>query len=185
MMADTVEYASQVTGKPIAQNAAPDAAETPESQRIARIESALTEQRQAQENAAFQQRVATVKEQAFMPAVKKALEGTFLVNDQPFVVQQLGQKFAGKEMELISQLERGDTTKLDAAIKGLQKEWRDRFNGWAKQIVTQRKTLASTLPKVNGDGSSQRGEKAAPAEFDLQTKEGRMAYAMSMQPGKS
>jgi hypothetical protein len=184
MMADAIEYVSQVTGKPVAQNAA-GAAETPEMQRIARLESALTEQRQAQENAAFAQRVQTVKEQAFMPAVKKALEGTFLVNDQPFVVQQLGQKFAGKEMELIAQLERGDTSKLDAAVKSLQKEWRDRFNGWAKQIMAQRKSLAGALPKVNGDGQSQRGESAAKPEFDLETKEGRLKYMAAMAPGKS
>src|SRR5208283_5019282 len=181
MMQDAVEYVSQVTGRPVAQNAA-DAAETPESKRIAAVEAQLTEQRQAQENAAFMQRVNGVKEKVFLPAVTKALEGTFLSKDQEFVIQQLGTKFAGKEMDLIAQLERGDTKGLDAAIKGLQKEWRDRFNGWARQIVSQRKALAGALPKVNGDGRSQPGEKAAPSEFDLKTKEGRMAYAMSMAP---
>lgn len=184
MTGDALEYLSQISGRPIAQEAA-GAAETPESKRIAALEAQLTEQRQMQESAAFSQRVNTVKQQVFLPAVAKAIEGTFLSGDQAFVVQQLGQKFQGKEMELIAQLERGNTSSLDKAIKDLQSEWRTRFNGWAKLIVSQRKQLAGAIPKVNGDGQSQRGEKAAGAEFDLGTKEGRLKYMESMSPGKA
>src|SRR5208283_5393453 len=113
MMQDAVEYVSQVTGRPVAQNAA----ETPESKRIAAVESQLLENRQAQENAAFMQRVNGVKEKVFLPAVTKALAGTFLEGENTHVIDRLGKIFSGKEMELISQLERGDTSKLDKALK--------------------------------------------------------------------
>ena len=184
MMQDAVEYVSQVTGRPVAQNAA-DAAETPESKRIAAVEAQLTEQRQAQENAAFMQRVNGVKEKVFLPAVTKALAGTFLEGENTHVIDRLGKIFSGKEMELISQLERGDTSKLDKALKAFQSEERSRFNRYAMRLIAQGKALKNSLPKVSGDGRSQPGEKAAPSEFDLKTKEGRMAYAMSMAPGRS
>ena len=183
IMSDAVEYVSQITGQPIAEGAAGEA-ESPESQRIARIEAMLNEQRATQENAAFAQRVNSVKEQHFLPAVQKAIEGTFLSQDQPFVIQQLGIKYQGRELELIAQLERGDTTSLNRTIQGLQKEWRDRFNTWAKQIISSRNALSNSLPKTGGDGTSRRGERAAKGEFDLSTREGRLAYAMAQAPGK-
>ena len=144
----------------------------------------IVQQRQEQENAAFSQRVNAVKERAFLPAISEAIKGSFLENDIPFVISELGRRFEGRELDLIAALERGDTSSLVREIKGLQKEWRERFNGWGRLIIAERKRMAASVPRTGGEGVSRRGEKTPVGEFDLHTREGRMAFGNAMGPSK-
>lgn len=147
----------------------------PMQQRISALEEMHRNEQQTREQQVITQR-AQQANGTLRSHVESLVKGSFLEGED--LMPLLGAKL-GDPLKIIEAVEKGDFSKIDAALKAVKKDEAARYNRYAQRVAAQRKAVANAGPSIDNQGTPAK-QRNASKEFDLNTREGRIAYGLSL-----
>lgn len=163
---ELADYIQKVTGQPIARNAAggeapPDPATIadPAMREIAELKSYLHQQRQveaqrqqSEQESVFAQRFTQAGEK-LNGRLGELLKDKWIPEAAPRFMSRIADAFAGKEAQLVEQIERGDYRAVDRVVKKAQTDELQYVRDVNKWLIERKRANLSVVPRQPAGGA--------------------------------
>lgn len=170
MVPQLVEYLQKQTGQPIAANAAgkspdPSAVNDPAMKELQEIKAKFAQREQQEAQVAMQKRVDAAG-QKLQSKVAELVKDKWAPGMESGFMQAVQQAFAGKDEQLIAQIERGDYRGVERAVRSALSAKIKEVQAVNKWLIARKQTTLAAIPKQAAGGAPAAPASAPKNEFD-------------------
>jgi hypothetical protein len=168
MIPELAKYIQEQTGQPVVANAAgkePSAVNDPAMQKLTEIEKRIAQREQQEQQAVLQKRVDAAGAK-LQENVSKLVKDKWAPGTESRFMEAIQKGFAGKDEQLIQQIERGDYRGVERVVKKALSDEIKYVQSVNKWLIERKKTTLAAIPKQVAGGAPPSPAGAPKQEFD-------------------